>query len=136
MTAARRPVPPRRPAPSRRRPEIAPPPLERRDARGIAAGLFVFAAGLAVGGVLALAGFAGTPAWSIAVAVGLLAIGVVGVYQRRTISPVPRPAMWSPAYLADVATPLALPVRGFTVAFYALLAIGLVGNLVVPLLRP
>jgi hypothetical protein len=135
VSAARRPVPPRRPAPSRRRPEIAPPPIEARDARGIAAGLLVFAAGLAVGGVLALAGLAGTPGWSIAVAVGLLAIGVVGVYQRRTVSPVPRPAIWSPAYLADVAAPLGLPVRGFTIAFYALLAVGLVGNLVVPLVR-
>jgi hypothetical protein len=135
VSAARRPVPPRRPAPSRRRPEIAPPPIEPRDARGIAAGLLVFAAGLAVGGVLALAGLGGTPGWSIAVAVGLLAIGVVGVYQRRTASPVPRPAIWSPAYLADVAPHLGLPARGFTVAFYALLAVGLVGNLVVPLVR-
>jgi hypothetical protein len=134
VTAARRPVPPRRPAPSRRRPEIAPPPIERRDARGIAAGLLVFVGGLAVAGVLTLVGLAGTPAWSIAFAVGLLAIGVVGLYQRRTASPVPRPAIWTPAYLSDVAVPLGLPVRGFTVAFYALLAVGIVGNLVVPLL--
>ncbi len=135
MTAARRRVPPRRPEPSRRRPEIAPPPIEPRDARGIAVGLLVFAGGLAVAGLLALVGLAGGPAWSIAFAVGLLAIGAVGLYQRHTLSPVPRPPMWSPAYHAEVTTPLGLPARGFTVLFYVLLAVGLIGNVAVPLVR-
>ena len=136
MTAARRPrMPPRRPEPSRRRSEIAPPPIEPRDARGIAVGLLVFAAGLAVAGVLALVGLAGGPAWSIAFAVGLLAIGAVGLYQRRTLSPGPATAHVVARLPRRGHDPLGLPARGFTAVFYVLLAVGLLGNVAVPLVR-
>ena len=120
---------------SRRPGGIAPPPIEARDARGIAAGLLVFALGMAVGGALVTARLGGGPLWSIAVAVGFLGIGAVGVFQRRTLSPVPRPAMWSPRYLRDVAAPLGLPVPVFLAVFYTLLAVGVAGNLLVPLVR-
>ncbi len=114
---------------------IAPPPIEARDARGIAAGLLLFAAGMAVGGVLVAARLGGGPLWSIAIALGFLGIGAVGVFQRRTLSPVPRPAMWSPRYLGEVAAPLGVPVAAFLAVFYGLLAIGVAGNLLVPLVR-
>jgi hypothetical protein len=95
----------------------------------------VFAAGLAVGGVLSVARLAGGPAWSVAVAVGLLGIGAVGVFQGRTASPAARPPMWSPRYLADVAEPLGVPARVVIAVFYGLLAVGIAGNVVAPLVR-
>jgi hypothetical protein len=132
MTPAGRPGE-RRPQAIRRPAEFAPPPLTRRQAAGILAGLGAFAVGFAAAGVLVLLHLGGSPAYWCLVSVGLLGIGALGLASPRTVADAGRPAVWSRAGLAAVAEPLGLPRRAVAGVFYGLLAVGILGNVVLPI---
>jgi hypothetical protein len=121
--------------PSARRPsaDFAPPPLTRRQAAGILAGLGTFAVGFAAAGVLVLLHAGGSPAYWCLVSLGLLGIGALGISSPRTVADVGRPPAWSRAGLTAVAEPLGLPRLTVIAAFYALIAVGLLGNVVLPI---
>jgi hypothetical protein len=123
----RRPSAPRPPA------DLAPPPLTRRQAAGILAGLGAFAVGFAAAGVLVTLHQGGTPAYWSLVSIGLLGIGALGISSPRTVADAGRPAVWSRAGLTAVAEPLGLPWRLVAGAFYGLVAVGVIGNLVIPI---
>lgn len=132
MTPARRPAQ-RRPPATRRSAELAPPPITRRQATAIIAGLAAFAVGFAAAGVLVLLHRAGSPAYWCLVSVGFLGIGALGIASPRTVADAGRPAVWSRAGLAAVAEPLGLPWRAVAGVFYGLLAVGILGNVVLPI---
>jgi hypothetical protein len=97
------------------------------------AGLALFGVGFAVAGLLVTTSLGGTPAYWILVSLGLVGIGVVGAFSPRGLVEAARPPVWSRRGLADVSEPLGLPGRAVTAAFYVLVAIGVIGNLLVPL---
>ena len=149
-SSGRRPAPGRRPGGGGRpqsRPQGRPPgrpgpsagragqlrPLLPGEARGALAGLGLFAAGFAAGGVLVASGLGSTPGYYVAISVGLVGIGVLGFFSRRVPADVPPPPIWSPRGLTRVAHGAGVPARLLVVGFYALLAISVIGNLVVPL---
>ena len=109
------------------------PPLERRQAATALVGLAAFGLGFAVAGILVALRQGGTPAYWTLVSLGLLGIGAVGLAQPRSLAESARPPIWSRAGLGDVAEPLGLPRRLVVVGFYVLVAIGVVGNVVVPI---
>ena len=109
-----------------------PVPLPRGRAFGLLGGLLGFLAGFAVAGVLVLSGHPGEPPYLVAVTVGMVGIGVVGMARR---GPVPPGALWSPAVLRLASDAVGLPGLAVCVVFYALAAVGILGNLVVPLTR-
>ena len=113
------------------RPQL--PPLEPRQARGILGGLAAFALGFAVAGVLVAARQGGTPTYLVAITVGFVGIGVVGLFSRRVPTEVAPPAMWSPRGLDRCAGALGLPTTAVMVVLYGLLAVSVVGNLLIPL---
>ena len=108
-------------------------PLLRGEARGALTGLALFAVGFAVAGVLVAAEFASTPAYYLAISVGLVGIGVLGFFSRRVPADVPPPPVWSPRGLTRVADGAGVPPRLLVVGFYALVAVSVIGNLLVPL---
>jgi hypothetical protein len=69
----------------------------------------------------------------VAISVGLVGIGVLGFFSRRVPADVPPPAIWSPRGLTRVAHGAGVPARLVVVAFYALVAVSVIGNVVVPL---
>lgn len=121
------PDPPLRPAPR-------PAPLERGRAAGVLTGLVAFTAGFAVAAVLVLAGHGSTPPYLVAVTVGLVGIGVIGFFYHRGPAALPAARIWSPTLLRTVVTSLGLPAIPVIAVLYVLAAIGLLGNLVVPLI--
>jgi hypothetical protein len=129
----RRPVSGQRSGGRRPYPELAPPPLTRRQARGILAGLGAFAIGFAAAGVLVTLHLGGTPAYWCLVSAGLLGVGALGISSPRTPADAGRPPVWSRAGLTAVADPLGLPWRAVAGVFYALVAVGLIGNVVLPI---
>jgi hypothetical protein len=110
------------------------PPLPPREARGALAGLLLFALGFAVAGVLVAARVGSTPAYYVAISVGLVGIAVLGFFSRRVPAEVPPPPLWSPRGLTRVADGAGVPARLVVVTFYVLIAVSVVGNLLVPLL--
>ena len=101
------------------------------------AGLALFAVGFAAAALLVSLSLGGTPAYWVLVSIGLLGIGVVGVFSPRGVIEAPRPPVWSPRGLTGVSEAAGLPARAVAAVFYVLVAIGVVGNLLVPLvLRP
>jgi hypothetical protein len=108
-------------------------PLLPGEARGALTGLALFAVGFAVAGVLVAAGFAGTPAYYTGISVGLVGIGVLGFFSRRVPADVPPPPIWSPRGLARVADGAGVPPRLLVPAFYALVVVSVIGNVLVPL---
>jgi hypothetical protein len=96
------------------------------------AGLGMFALGFAVAGVLVAAGLAGTPAYWVLISLGLVGIGVVGAFSPRGMVEVARPPLWSRRGLAGVSEAIGLPARAVAVGFYALVGVGVVGNVLVP----
>jgi hypothetical protein len=108
-------------------------PLLPGEARGALTGLALFAVGFAVAGVVVASGLGSTPGYYVAISVGLVGIGVLGFFSRRVPADVPPPAIWSPRGLTRVADGAGVPARLFVVAFYALLAVSVIGNVVVPL---
>jgi hypothetical protein len=108
-------------------------PLLRGEARGALTGLVLFALGFAVAGVLVAAGIGSTPAYYLAISVGLVGIGVLGFFSRRVPAEVPPPPIWSPRGLTRVAEGAGVAPRLLVVGFYALLVVSVIGNLLVPL---
>ena len=110
-----------------------PVPFERNRGTAILVGLFLFLFGFAVAGVLVVADLAVTPPYYAAIATGVIGIALLGVAVTRGTTPMPATPLWSRDTLrlmSDAATLPALPV---TVVLYALAAIGVLGNLVYPL---
>ena len=103
------------------------------EARGALTGLALFAVGFAVAGVLVAADLGSTPWYFATISLGLIGIGVLGFFSRRVLADVPPPPIWSPRGLTRVADGAGIPARPLVVAFYALLAVSVAGNLVVPL---
>jgi hypothetical protein len=110
-----------------------PPPLLPREARGTLTGLALFAVGFAVAGILVAAGLGSTPWYYVTISIGLLGIAVLGFFSRRVAADVPPPPIWSPRGLTRVADGAGAPARVVVVAFYALIAVSVVGNVVLPL---
>jgi hypothetical protein len=108
-------------------------PLGRRRAVGTLVGLGAFAVGFAVAGVLVTFHQGGSPAYWCVVSLGLLGVGALGISSPRTVDDAGRPAVWSRAGLTAVAEPLGLPGYAVAVAFYGLVAVGLLGNVVLPI---
>jgi hypothetical protein len=108
-------------------------PLLRGEARGALLGLALFAIGFAVAGVLVAAGLGSTAGYYVTISVGLVGIGVLGFFSRRVPADVPPPAIWSPRGLTRVADGAGVPARLVVVTFYALIAVSVVGNLLLPL---
>jgi hypothetical protein len=98
------------------------------------AGLALFAVGFAAAGLLVTASLGGTPAYWILVSAGLLGIGAAGLFSPRGVVEAGRPPVWSRRGLAGVSEALSLPGRAVATTFYVLVAVGVVGNLLVPLL--
>ena len=112
-----------------------PVPLERGRAAGVLAGLVAFTAGFAAAGLLVVGGHGSTPPWSVAVFVGLVGIGATGFFLHRGNVALPDRPVWSPAVIRAVVESLDLPAVPFIAVLYVFGAIGVLGNLVVPLLR-
>jgi hypothetical protein len=102
-------------------------------------GLFAFAGGFAVAGLLAMADQGGRSPYLVAVTIGLVGIGAIGYGAgvSRTDGvvtiPEPQPAVWSPAGLRPLAEAVGLRPTWTIAALYALTTVGVLGNLVVPL---
>ena len=108
--------------------------LERKRAVGILGGLAAFTAGLAVAGGLVLVGHAGGPAYPLSIAVAFAGVGVVGFSLHRGQVALPDAAIWAPVTLKAVAGSVGLPPAPVMAVLYVLGALGVLGNLVVPLL--
>jgi hypothetical protein len=114
---------------------VEPVPLERGRAAGLLTGLVMFVVGFGIAGVLvAVGGAGGTPPYAVSVAVGLVGVGAVGFFLNRGTVPLPPKPIWSPIGIAALARALGLPGRALTAALYGVGAIGVLGNLLVPLL--
>jgi hypothetical protein len=87
-----------------------------------------------VAGVLVAAGLGSTPGYYVTVTIGLLGIAVLGFFSRRVPADVPPPPIWSPRGLTRVADGAGVPARPLVATFYALIAVSVVGNLLLPLL--
>lgn len=137
-TSVRRPLPRKeaggRPASVPRTPQLAPPPLQRRQAAGALAGLAAFGLGFAAAGVLVTLHRGGSPAYWCLVTLGLLGIGALGFSNPRSPADAARPPIWSPAGLGSVAEPLGLSRVLVASVFYGLVAVGVLGNVVLPIL--
>lgn len=120
------------PRPSR--PDPRPVPLERGRAVGLLSGLVAFTGGFAVAGVLVLIGLGSTPPYHVAITIGLVGVGLIGFFYHRGSVALPEARIWSPVLLRSVIAPLGLPGRPVMVILYALAGVGLVGNLIVPVL--
>jgi hypothetical protein len=123
----------RRPSTTQRSAQFGPPPLSRRQAAGILAGLGAFSVGFAAAGILVLLHLGGSPAYWVLISLGFLGIGALGVSSPRTVADAGRPAVWSRVGLKAVAEPLDLPWRAVAGAFYGLVAVGVLGNVVLPI---
>lgn len=111
-----------------------PVPLERGRAVGVLSGLVAFTAGLAAAAVLVLTGLGSTPPYYVAITVGLVGVGLVGYFYHRGSVALPAAKIWSPVLLRAVIDPLGLPAAPVIGVLYVLAAVGLVGNLLIPLL--
>jgi hypothetical protein len=94
----------------------------------------MFVTGFAVAAVLVLARTSGTAPYYVSVTVGLVGIGVVGFFLNRGTVPLPPKPIWSPVGIAALGRALGFPAPVLTAVLYVLGAVGIVGNLVVPLL--
>jgi hypothetical protein len=107
-------------------------PLEPGRARGILGGLLTFAGGFAVAAVLLFGLGAAGPGYLVAVTVGFVGIGVTGFYLNRGTVPRPEAPIWSPTGLRALAGAVGLAPGPVLATFYALTAIGIAGNFLVP----
>jgi hypothetical protein len=113
---------------------VEPVPLERGRAAGLLAGLSMFAAGFAVAAAVKMGGAGGGPAYYVAVTVGLIGVGVVGFFLNRGTVPLPPKPIWSPVGISALGRALGLPALALIVGLYGLGAVGVLGNLVLPIL--
>ena len=107
-------------------------PLERGRSRGVLGGLFAFVLGFGVAAVEYLVVGHTGPVWLAGITVGLFGIGATGFFLGRGTVPRPEAAIWKPEGLRPWVSGAGLPVVPVLVAFYALLAVGVVGNFIVP----
>ena len=110
-------------------------PIERGRAAGVLIGLLVFTAGFAAAGLLVIAGQGGGPPYLVSITAGLVGVGVVGYYLHRGTVELPQARIWQPVMLRAFISALRLPEPPILVAIYALGAIGIIGNIVVPMTR-
>jgi hypothetical protein len=96
-------------------------------------GLLLFGLGFAVAAVVGLGGRTGHPLYLAAIGTGFFGVGVVAFFLNRGTVPLPEAPIWSRVGLRALATALNLPSLGVMVAVYGLIAVGIVGNVVVPL---
>jgi hypothetical protein len=111
-------------------------PLERGRAAGMLVGLLVFGLGFLLAAVVALTGAAGGPLYLGALGVGFSGVGVVAFFLNRGTVPLPEGPIWSRVGLGALAEALALPAIAVMAAVYGLIGLGVLGNVVVPMLRP
>jgi hypothetical protein len=102
---------------------------------GVLGGLLAFTLGFAVAGVSVLAGAGGGPLYLAGVGIGLAGVGVVGFFYHRGTVQLPQAKLWSPRLLRALVQPLNLPAGPVIGVLYVLGAVGLVGNLLIPLWR-
>ena len=110
-------------------------PIERARAAGVLIGLLAFTAGFAAAGLLVLARQGGSPPYLVAITVGLVGVGAVGFYLHRGTVELPQARIWQPVMLRAFISALRLPEPPILVAIYALGAIGVIGNIVIPITR-
>jgi hypothetical protein len=73
------------------------------------------------------------PSYLMSVTIGFVGIGITGFFLNRGTVPRPEAAIWSPTGLRAVARGLGWPAMPIVVTFYALVAIGVLGNFVIPM---
>jgi hypothetical protein len=113
-----------------------PTPFELGRAAGVLIGLIAFTAGFAAAALLVLAGRGGgTPPYLVSITIGLVGVGLIGFFYHRGTADLTQTKIWSPSLLRTIITPLGLPVIPVIATLYLLAGIGLLGNLVVPLLN-
>lgn len=112
----------------------APLPLERPRAAGLLGGLLLFGLGFAVAALASATGAGGQALYLAGVVVGFGGAALVAVFLNRGTVPLPEAPIWSPTGLRVLARALDLPAPAVMVVVYALIAAGLVGNLLLPLL--
>ena len=106
--------------------------MVQRVARWHLVGLALFAGGFAAAGVI-VAARASSSAYYAAVVVGLIGATVLARQGGRVASDLHAPPIWSPRGVARVADGAAVPALPVVVVFYALIAVSIIGNVVVPL---
>jgi hypothetical protein len=99
----------------------------------VLAGLLAFTLGFAVAGVAVLLGRGGEPPYLVGISIGLVGVGLVGFFYHRGSVELPQARLWTPTLLRAVIEPLGLPVVPVLAVLYTLGAVGVVGNLLVPL---
>ncbi len=107
--------------------------MARPVARWHLVGLGLFAIGFAAAGVVVATRAGGGAAYYTAVVVGLVGATVLARQGGRVATDVPTPPIWSPRGIGRVADGAGVPALPFVVAFYTLLAVSVVGNVVIPL---
>jgi len=111
-------------------------PLERARAGALLGGLLAFTVGFAAAGVVVAARWKGGGlVYVIGLCLGLVGIGLVGFFYHRGSAQLPEARLWSPELLRAVIEPLRLPPVPVISALYLFTAIGVLGNLVIPLTR-
>ncbi|HEY6798731.1 MAG TPA: hypothetical protein VI248_28980 [Kineosporiaceae bacterium] len=126
---------PSKPSRPARPTHLSPAPLERGRALGLLAGLLAFAAGFALAGAMVLVDRGGTPPYLSGICLGLVGMGLVGFFYHRGSVALPQARLWSPVLLRVVVAPLGLPVVPVIALLYLLGAVGVIGNVIVPLTR-
>ena len=125
---------PARPGVPRMPPPEGAEPLEQGRARGMLAGLLVFGLGTAVAGVLSWSGYSHGVLYVVVIALAFVGLAVLALFVERGTVPLPPGPIWAPAGLGTVARAVGLPALVVQVLVYGLIAIGVAGNIVVPLL--
>jgi hypothetical protein len=86
-----------------------------------------------VAGLLVLADQGGSPPYMVVITLGLIGIAVTGVAIGRGVTPMPETPIWSPATLRLMAAAANVPGVPTLAVLYGLGAVGVLGNLVFPL---
>jgi hypothetical protein len=108
--------------------------MTRGRARAVLGGLLAFTLGFAVAGLLVLLGRGGTPPYLAAVTIGFAGVGLTGFALGRGPMLELQGPIWGRSVLRSIAGVLELPGTAVVTALYLLGAIGIVGNIVAPLL--
>jgi hypothetical protein len=105
----------------------------RNRALRILGGLLVFTSGFAVAAVLVVAGQQVTPPYYAAIVVGVAGLAVAGVAMARGLPPMPETPIWSRDTLGLLSSAAGLRPLPVIVTLYLLTLLGVLGNLVYPL---
>lgn len=85
--------------------------------------------------MLVLTGYGSTPPYYVAITVGLVGVGLIGYFYHRGSVTLPAARIWSPVLLRAVTGALGLPAAPVIGVLYVLAGVGVVGNLLVPLIH-